>query len=56
MNVDIRKFFLPINKEGVSTQAQQPTRLGGTFTRAKWGAVRNILNEKVGLSINQFDL
>jgi hypothetical protein len=56
ISVDIRKFFSPISKEGVSSQAQRPTRLGVSFTRGEWGALRNILNEKVGWIINQFDL
>jgi hypothetical protein len=56
ISVDIRKFFSPINKEGVSAQAQRPTRLGVSFSRAEWGALRNILMKKLVWSINQFDL
>lgn len=48
MNVDIRKFFTPINKECLK-EAQRPTRLGVSFKRSEWGALRNILNEKIGL-------
>lgn len=49
ISVDIRKFFTPTNKEGISSQAQRPTRFGVSFTRAEWGVLHNILNEKVGL-------